>query len=211
MRTNTVALLLLVAGCSPKSANPLDERFADRMKTVAATVQTIPQVEQACLAAHAMCAPAAPKSSRVRSAASTAATGEHARKIYSLRASDPAQLRAETAPIGLVVVKAAFAPVAIGDVTEARNDAAAALASTFGGGPCDSAPWIVIDGKQYRAGDPAGLFVMEKLDPATPGTDAGWIYGTILPDGTVTAAGNIASCATCHASAKHDRLFSPET
>jgi hypothetical protein len=62
----------------------------------------------------------------------------------------------------------------------------------------------------YKAAKPAGLFVMMKLDPKTPGTDAGWVYGTLSADGkAVTAAGKVESCMKCHQDAKHDRLFGP--
>ena len=46
----------------------------------------------------------------------------------------------------------------------------------------------------------------EKKD--TPGTDEGWVYGTVTADGkTVTSAGRVASCMKCHVQAKNDRLF----
>ena len=48
---------------------------------------------------------------------------------------------------------------------------------------------------------------MAKLAPETPGTDEGWIYGTVAPDGTVTSAGLVESCMECHDSAPHERLF----
>jgi hypothetical protein len=49
---------------------------------------------------------------------------------------------------------------------------------------------------------------MYKLDAKTPGTDEGWVYGTVTPDGKdVTCAGRVASCMGCHADAPHDRLF----
>ena len=49
---------------------------------------------------------------------------------------------------------------------------------------------------------------MVKLDPSTPDTDAGWVYGTVSADGKqVNASGRIASCMKCHQQAKHDRLF----
>lgn len=52
------------------------------------------------------------------------------------------------------------------------------------------------------------LFIMAKLDPKTAGTDQGWVYGTVTPDGkTVTAAGRVESCMKCHQAARHDRLF----
>jgi hypothetical protein len=49
---------------------------------------------------------------------------------------------------------------------------------------------------------------MFKLDPKTPGTDEGWVYGTVTADGkTVTSAGRVASRMKCHQEAPHDRLF----
>jgi len=59
----------------------------------------------------------------------------------------------------------------------------------------------------YHAGDSIGLFVMHKLDPKTPGTDQGWIYGTIDKHGKVTGAGRMASCIKCHEDADFDRRF----
>jgi hypothetical protein len=57
----------------------------------------------------------------------------------------------------------------------------------------------------FTAGEPTGLFVITKT--ASPdGTDAGWIYGTIV-DGKVITAGNVARCAGCHEHAHHERLF----
>jgi hypothetical protein len=64
------------------------------------------------------------------------------------------------------------------------------------------------DGKQYYASKPDALFIMMKLDPATAGTDDGWVYATTSADGkTVTAAGKIESCMKCHVEAKNNRLF----
>ena len=49
---------------------------------------------------------------------------------------------------------------------------------------------------------------MFKTDPQTPGTDEGWVYGTVTPDGQqVTSAGRVESCMMCHQGAPHDRLF----
>jgi hypothetical protein len=64
------------------------------------------------------------------------------------------------------------------------------------------------DGKTYVPGRPAGLFVMFKEDPASPGTDDGWVYGTVTPDHKrVTFAGRGTSCMDCHREAKPDRVF----
>ena len=63
-------------------------------------------------------------------------------------------------------------------------------------------------GTGFRATDPAGLYIMFKLDPSTPETDEGWVYATITPDGQVTSAGRVGSCMGCHeTSATHERLY----
>jgi hypothetical protein len=54
-------------------------------------------------------------------------------------------------------------------------------------------------------GPAAGLFVMKKVGGDS--TDAGWIYGTVAVDGTVTSAGRVATCMGCHDDAPPDRLF----
>jgi hypothetical protein len=60
----------------------------------------------------------------------------------------------------------------------------------------------------FKAAKQADLFIMLKLDPKTEGTDAGWIYGTVTPDGKkVTSAGKVESCIKCHQDAPRDRLF----
>ncbi len=62
--------------------------------------------------------------------------------------------------------------------------------------------------KVYKAGNQTDLFVMTKLDPKTPDTDEGWVYGVLSPDGkTVSAAGKIESCVRCHSTSQGDRLF----
>ncbi len=61
------------------------------------------------------------------------------------------------------------------------------------------------------AGERKGLFILFKMEPETPKTDRGWVYGTVAPDGkTVTSAGKVTSCMNCHQEAPHDRLFGLE-
>jgi hypothetical protein len=68
-------------------------------------------------------------------------------------------------------------------------------------------PYAEKHGKLFRASKQADLFVMTKLDPKTPDTDAGWVYATITPDGkNVTSAGRVESCMECHRN-RPDRLF----
>ena len=67
---------------------------------------------------------------------------------------------------------------------------------------------MIVGDKAYRTGMPGDLFVMLKLDPTTPGTDQGWVYGTVNYEGnTVTSAGRVASCMECREDAPRDRLF----
>jgi hypothetical protein len=64
------------------------------------------------------------------------------------------------------------------------------------------------DGKLYKTGEQRDLFIMFKLDPKTPETDNGWVYGTVTADAKqVASAGRVESCMRCHKEAKHDRLF----
>jgi hypothetical protein len=67
------------------------------------------------------------------------------------------------------------------------------------------------DGGVFRASEPAGLYIMWRLDPSTPDTDQGWVYATILPSGEVTSAGRVGSCMGCHEVATHERLFGVPT
>lgn len=60
---------------------------------------------------------------------------------------------------------------------------------------------------RFHAGDAHGLFVMHKLAADTPGTDQGWVYGTVDRAGKVTSAGKVASCIKCHVDADNDRRF----
>ena len=64
------------------------------------------------------------------------------------------------------------------------------------------------DGGVFHATEPAGLFIMFRLDPSTPETDEGWVYATVSTAGQVTSAGRVANCMGCHeTAATHERLF----
>jgi hypothetical protein len=133
--------------------------------------------------------------------ASRAAAGSaHGDKLFWVFAQDRTayaaltQGKRETAPAGLSVVKEAW-----------RADPADAPG-------VDVTRTVKKDGHVYVASAKVGLFLMAKLDASTPGTDAGWIYGTASADGTnVRRATDADSCAGCHRSATHDRIFGPAT
>jgi hypothetical protein len=135
----------------------------------------------------------------------------HGQKLYSLfarqRKEYVARDKTKPATVGQVIVKESWFPDEVtdkkpgrpGDAPGERRDA-----KSYG----DFYPYAAKGDKMYKAAKPAGLFIMFKLDPKTPGTDDGWVYGTVSADAkTVTAAGKVESCMKCHADAKHDRLF----
>jgi hypothetical protein len=96
-------------------------------------------------------------------------------------------------PIGQVVVKESFEPIANGKASE--------NASSWG-------MRAAKDGTYYIPGKRGELFIMAFVGTDVAGTDAGWLYGTVTPDGqTVTSAGIIQNCANCHDTAPHGRLF----
>lgn len=130
--------------------------------------------------------------------------GTHGQKLYYLYAADrqsyradPAGAPAATSPVGQIIVKEAWVPEEVQ------------------GGPSGgshSSGSIEREGRTYRPARVSGLFVMMKLDPATPDTDQGWVYGTVAADRvTVTSAGRVASCMGCHERAGFDRLFGADT
>jgi hypothetical protein len=160
--------------------------------------------------------PARPTHSRSKDEAT------HGRKLYSLFARDRDAYLKGTSAIGQIIVKEAWVPEEIPGQPNlapftpgqprkktATNvpDDLAPLHVNFSPDTDHFAPYVQKEGKWYRAVRRANLFVMMKLAPKEPGTDEGWVYGTVTADGkTVTAAGRIASCMKCHESQK-GRLF----
>lgn len=141
----------------------------------------------------------------------------HGRKLYFLFASDDADYRRlayrdpdSTPPapyraaLGQVIVKESFVPVEV----KGENVATPTAPSRYAGSlPEDHTRGH--DGRIFRTGDAAGLFIMAKVSAEeAKGTDNGWVYATVSPDlKSVTAFGRIASCMECHTATTHDRLF----
>ncbi len=153
----------------------------------------------------------APRPTGVQQSASNDA-GTHGRKLYHLYAANSAAYdemsygSADTAwrgnPVGQAVVKEAFRPE---EVLAAQRPESL---KTPQGEPTLPDGYLEENGTLYRAGDPAGLFIMLKLDPATPHTDNGWIYAVTTPDAAaVLEVGAIQSCMECHAMTTRDRLY----
>jgi len=137
------------------------------------------------------------RASRVRVSAAT--DGPHGAKLYYLYANDRDAYLNHRAGIGFRIVKESFAAVP----ATATPNAARPSPDYFRAPP--PIRTVDIDGKTMMTGAATGLFVMAKV--GTPDSDAGWIYGTTAPDGTVTSAGRVASCIGCHEDAPSDRLF----
>ena len=187
----------------PAASAKLDARYVDAIRAAGAAYTKWGRVDELPRQAPTDCAaPSANpegKASRVRVSEADAESA-HGEKLYYLWASDRAAYLANTAAaVGFAIVKEAFAAV------PAVNASNPAPSPDYGRVPLPIRT-TSIDGKQVAVGAPAGLFVMTKV-AATEGTDAGWVYGTIAPDGTVTSAGRITSCIACHVDATHERLF----
>lgn len=139
----------------------------------------------------------------------------HGRKIYFLFAKDAEAygvLRTPQ-PVGQILVKEAWIPRRMHrSFTPNKNihreyDSDGPPLSDESGVRGGYFPYAEDEGRWYRAGERAGLFVMMKFGAETPETDNGWIYGTVDRDAKVTSCGRIASCMECHEQSQHDRLF----
>lgn len=185
----------------PASANPnVDARFVDLLKGIAGEFTNYHHVEARWYWAPEMCAIPPTTTDPVYSVAKE---GDHSGKIFRPwvkddsaygtylesrarrgAADDPARslehLLSDSQPIGQVIVKDAY------------------YAIPPSGEPHPS-------GRVH--GEPADLFIMTKLDPATEGTDKGWVYGTVTRAGVVTSAGKVGNCMGCHMKCEKDRMF----
>ena len=136
----------------------------------------------------------------------------HGQKLYSLFAKEQfaywALKGTTTVAVGQVVVKESWLAEEIKDAKPGKTDRKSIIVEGTGKTADHFYPFATKDGKVFKATKPTGLFIMMKLDPKTPDTDEGWVYGTVSADlKTVTAAGKIESCMKCHQDAKNDRLF----
>jgi hypothetical protein len=148
----------------------------------------------------------------------------HGQKLYALFARERDAYRSlrggDSVEIGQVVVKQSWLPEEVTDQSERaaqKADEWEVIRVPDADGKRQHA-YVLEDGllyplirkgeKVFKAARRAELFIMMKLDPETPNTDAGWVYGTVTPDGRiVTSAGKVQSCMECHKEAKNERLF----
>lgn len=153
---------------------------------------------------------------------SQADDAEHGKKLYYLFAGHEkhnarnyytalGSQGAEAVPVGFAIVKQSW--TAVPSAASAANARAepdtAALELDVSMNTPAPIDWVDHDGQRLKTGEQAGLYVMAKVGATDmPGTDAGWIYGTLTADGrTVTSAGRVQSCMDCHDVAPHERLF----
>jgi len=234
----TRILLVGLAGCGlavfgyglgAKEPRPADApNFEKELKEAVSKYLTWSRVDDRSRVAPEDCRIPAPP--RARTSASTDEQ-THGRKLYSVFAKDCYAYAVwwpkQPAAVGQVVVKQSWVPEevtgdeAAGAITASKKGwvlfvppkGAVPKAARPEGTPADVRddkfnPYVVRGDKVFKAGKQGDLFVMLKLDPKTPGTDDGWVYGTVSPDGkTVSSSGRVESCMKCHVEAKNDRLF----
>lgn len=151
----------------------------------------------------------------------------HGKKLYHLYCSMPDEY--SSVPFGQVDAYSREQP---GNPTKAVFSAGCALVKeswTALEVPIDSVPkvppsaadaretrreypvnYLVEQGKAWKMGEQKDLFIMLRAPNGTEGTDEGWVYGTVTPDGSkVTSSGRVESCMHCHEDAKFERLFGP--
>lgn len=203
----TLALLpALLAGCSGLAVEPdpgavpaqgeNNPQFQARLRELAADYESYARVDDELHWAPYLCR--LPMPSYPRRSASTH-LDTHGQKLYYVFAKDrDAYLgRGGKTPsgVGQVVVKEAW------EVEE--------VPATTPYDPGQSpVRYLKENGRLFHARQKSGLFIMYRLDPSTPDTDNGWVYGTLMPDGkSVTSAGRVGACMGCHQQAPHERLF----
>ncbi|WP_437960702.1 hypothetical protein WME76_14315 [Sorangium sp. So ce119] len=147
-----------------------------------------------------------------RARMSAADDGGHARKLYSVFARHRDRYpfvqgpEPVSQPVGQVLVKESYHPELV-EKSAAPELPGGSRPESPHGAEDHFDPYLRDGDRVYRASRLAGAYVVLKVAQETPGTDAGWVYGTVTPEGEVTSAGRVASCMGCHESARHERVF----
>ncbi|XYI03018.1 hypothetical protein ACMHYB_25985 [Sorangium sp. So ce1128] len=193
---------------APAAAAEVDARFAPLIASAFRDYKAWGRVDDELRWAPWLCRLPLPGRARM----SAADDGGHARKLYSVfaRHRDRYPLVQTEAPVsqpvGQVLVKESYHPELVENAPELPDHRPSA-SSEVSGTPDHFDPYFRDGGRTYRASRFAGAYVVLKVAPDVPGTDAGWVYGTVTPEGEVTSAGRVASCMGCHVSARHERVF----
>ena len=189
------------APATPSIDEQLNEQFNEWLLEIAEEYLSYGLIDPTANLAPVACdAPPGPPSA---SYSHSEDNGTHGRKLYYLFAAKPESYlstKRTVSPVDQVLVKESWHAKAVEPpglntwVDHASGE--------------QVMPFAFHGGDVYQVGEKGPLFVMFKLAPETPGTDQGWVYGTLTPDGSqVTAVGKIQSCMDCHVESKHDRLF----
>jgi hypothetical protein len=192
--------------------------FEGRMLEIAASYESFGRVSAPAGWAPEDCRDPNPPTPEVAFSRSTDGS-THGAKLYTLFAKDHSPLggylvEGQRSPTGQVVVKESWVPEEVKDdgkpLEPVRRKVKVRQGDGLVGQEDSFVPYARKDGRLYHAKEKGPLFVMFKMDPRAPGTDEGWVYGTVTPDGKqVTSAGRVESCMKCHQDAPHDRLFGP--
>jgi hypothetical protein len=229
------AIVLLLPGCSDDTQRPKDTvaavavesrtpNFQTQLLDIAATYESYGRFSTRPRYAIAACMPipviSRPPLGPLLSGSDDPYT--HGRKLYYLFVKDAAAFAPYNtvgyegvtgpSPVGQVVVKESWLPEEVKNGAMQLEPVTRTYKVRVGKGFEERQdkflPFAQQDGHSYRAKEKWALFIMYKLEPKTPGTDEGWVYGTVTADGKkVTGAGRIESCMGCHRDAPHDRLF----
>ncbi|MDB4694952.1 cytochrome P460 family protein [Rubripirellula sp.] len=197
-------------GLDPHQSTLANQIFAGRLMEIAAEYRQYGRMEQKMHWSPRLCfLPQEPPANRGEISASDSDT-THGKKLYFLfaRKSGDYQFNVwedETgsvkAPLGQVLVKEAWEPVLYNE----RSEKGLHLESATIGG-VEKRPYAKLGNKRYHAGEKNGLYVMFKTAVDTPGTDQGWVYGTVSADGKrVTSVGRLQTCIQCHRNSTRDR------
>ena len=202
------------ASDTPRVAEQVGPAFEAELLRIASAYRGWTRVSNKPARAPSDCRPP-PTNGVLESESDDAST--HGSKLYFLYAKDPDTYRAAGSfefldDAGRATLEHKLVGQAL--VKESWHQAAVDTAEFPPLNPSNDdpgkAPVVYADqGKYlYRTGEQADLFVMFKLDPASPGTDQGWVYGTVTADGRrVTSSGRVASCMRCHDESTSDRLL----
>lgn len=220
----TIALLIAisftVAGCTdePISEGPSENAvpdptlnkspenaqydFSPRLIEIANEYLSYSLVDQHVQWAPAACGP--PSSPTAVEYSRSTDNSPHSGKLYLMFAAqlDPYMDADKSAsPVGQVIVKESWQ-------AKIKNESDAYFKDHASGKQITNE--ATRGGQKFSQGDPKELFIMYKLDPDTPGTDKGWVYGVVATDKrSVIASGKMANCMECHVDAGPDRLFGP--
>ncbi len=208
---------------APKEGAPVNaKRFHERLLKIAEIYTVYGRVDDEERWAPELCRmPLPAKAQYSKSADETT----HGQKLYSLFARDRSAYvgLGVAGATGQVIVKESWVPVEVkekpkgkrfpapqdrkGKPIEPPRDLAPIKSRLSLDRQGMFQPYAEKAGKWYKADRRGDLFIMMKLDPKTPETDEGWVYGTVTADGKkVTSSGRVASCMKCHET-KSSRLF----